>query len=167
MRINACSLFYMVHLQVSNLMSAETTNTADVIKHWCRFLYNQTESCRQVRTALKEDLIKFAEGLIMQCWNQSVWTVSVLLWQFLPPFYSRISKVIQKNYKGGKNKLVWNNEFFISKISTKTSSLQKNKWQLHQRQAFIYNLSTSRIFTAFHKKKVWKSKQISRLNPPS
>lgn len=78
------------------------------------------ESGRQVWTALKEDLIKFAEDLIMQCWNQSVRTRSVLLWHFFPAFYSRISKVILKMInEEKKEELVWNNEFFISKISTK------------------------------------------------
>lgn len=120
MRINACSLFYVLHLQVSNLMSAEPTNIVDAIKHWCRFLYNQMESCRQVWIALKEDLIKFAEDLIIQCWNQSVWTGSVLLWQFFPPFYSRISKITQKMIKEKKRSWSEIMNFSYQKSAQKT-----------------------------------------------
>lgn len=49
----------------------------------------------------------------------------------------------------------------------KEGTLQWNKWQLHQAQAFMFNFATSRIFIAFHKKEMWKSKQISSLNAPS
>lgn len=66
-------------------------------------LYNQMESCRQVWTALKEDLIKF-RGSNYASWNHSVGTGSVQLWHFFPAFYSRISKIILKLLKKEKRK---------------------------------------------------------------
>jgi len=66
------SLFQMLHLQASNLMSAQSTNIADVITQQYRFYYITTWKSVGRAEQLKGDLIKFAEDLIMQRWNQSV-----------------------------------------------------------------------------------------------